>query len=96
MLKTIPLAFGLILTFILIFSATNLTIKATTLSYPCLLLCLTSQGIIFCYGVMYGYLCIGLIAFLVLLGILYTMFIKQIYIKETQIIKELKEKDIIA
>ena len=95
MLKTIPLAIGLILTFILIFSATNITIQAAKLSYPCLCLCLTSQGIILCYGLMYGHLCIGLIAFLFLLGILYTMYIKQIYIREIKIIKELKEKDII-
>ena len=95
MLKSIPIIIIIVLSFILIFSATSLTIKAATLSYPCLLLLLTSQICLLIYGLMHKQLYIGLVAFLILLVIVYTMYIKQLYIKEAQIIKELKEKDIL-
>ena len=95
MLKTIPIVIIIVLSFILIFSATSLTIKASTLSYPCLLLLLTSQICLLIYGLLHKQLYIGLVAFLILLVIVYTMYIKQLYIKEAQIIKELKEKDIL-
>jgi hypothetical protein len=36
-----------------------------------------------------------LIPALVVLGLFYTLYIKQIYIREAEIIKDLKEKDII-
>ena len=95
MLKIIPIVIIIVLSFILIFSATSLTIKASSLSYPCLLLLLTSQICLLIYGLMHKQLYIGLVAFLILLVIVYTMYIKQLYIKEAQIIKELKEKDIL-
>ena len=95
MLKIIPIVIIIVLSFILIFSATSLTIKAATLSYPCLLLLLTSQILVLIYCLLHKQIYVGLSAFLVLLVILYTIYIKQIYIKENEIIKELKEKDIL-
>jgi Ca2+/Na+ antiporter len=96
MLKTIPIAIIIVLTFILIFSATDLTIKAATkLSYACLFLLLTSQAMLVYYGHMNKQIYIKLVAALLLLGLLYTLYIKRIYSQEEEIIKDLKEKDIV-
>jgi len=97
MLKTIPIIIIIVLTFILIFSATKLTINAATnLSTSCLLLLLTSQVIILCYGLMHKKLYINVISALIMIGLLYTLYIKQLYIKEAEIINVLKEKDILV
>jgi hypothetical protein len=96
MLKIIPITIIIVLTFILIFSATNITIQAATnLSNYCLLLLLISQLIIFCYGLMHKQIYTMLIPALIMLGLLYTLYIKQIYTREAEIIRDLKEKDII-
>ena len=96
MLKIIPITIIIVLTFILIFSATNITIQAATnLSNYCLLLLLISQLIIFCYGLMHKQIYMMLIPALIMLGLLYTLYIKQIYTREAEIIRDLKEKDII-
>ena len=97
MLKSVPIIIIIVLTFILIFSATKLTINAATnLSTSCLLLLLTSQVIILCYGLMHKQLYINVISALIMIGLLYTLYIKQLYIKEAEIIQELKEKDILV
>ena len=96
MLKIIPIVIIIVLTFILIFSATCLTIwAATKLSIYCLWLLLISQLIICYYGLIHKQIYIALIPALVVLGLLYTLYIKQIYIREAEIIQDLKEKDII-
>jgi hypothetical protein len=96
MLKLIPVIIIIVLTFILIFSASNLTIwAATKLSIYCLLLLLISQLIVFYYGLIHKQIYMTLIPALVVLGLFYTLYIKQIYIREAEIIKDLKEKDII-
>ena len=93
MLKIIPII--IVLIFILIFSASNLTIKGAQLSYSYLLLLLISQLCIFCYGLIHKQIYTMLIPALILLGLLYTLYIKQIYIKEAKIIQDLKERDIL-
>jgi hypothetical protein len=96
MLKLIPITIIIVLTFILIFSATNLTIQAATnLSIYCLLLLLISQLIICYYGLIHKQIYTMLIPALIALGLLYTLYIKQIYIREAEIIRDLKDKDII-
>ena len=95
MLKIIPVVIIIVLTFILIFSATNLTIRGAQLSYSYLLLLLISQLCIFCYGLMHKQIYTMLIPALILLGLFYTLYIKQIYIREAEIIQDLKDKDII-
>ena len=96
MLKIIPIIIIIVLIFILIFSASNLTIwAATDLSIYCLSLLLISQLCILCYGLMHKQIYTMLIPALVALGLLYTLYIKQIYIREAEIIRDLKEKDII-
>jgi hypothetical protein len=96
MLKIIPITIIIVLTFILIFSATSLTIQAATnLSNYCLLLLLISQLIIFYYGLMHKQIYMMLIPALIMVGLLYTLYIKQIYTREAEIIQDLKDKDII-
>jgi type III secretory pathway component EscU len=96
MLKLIPITIIIVLTFILIFSATNLTIwAATNLPGSCLLLLLISQLCILCYGLVHKQIYTMLIPGLITLGLLYTLYIKQIYIREAEIIQDLKDKDII-
>ena len=96
MLKLIPITIIIVLTFILIFSATNLTIQAATnLSIYCLLLLLISQLIICYYGLIHKQIYTMLIPGFIALGLLYTLYIKQIYIREAEIIRDLKDKDII-
>ncbi len=97
MLKIIPITIIIIvLTFILMFSASNLTIQGARLSYLKLLVLLISQLCIFCYGLIHKQIYTMLIPGLILLGLLYTLYIKQIYIREAEIIQDLKEKDIIS
>ena len=95
MLKIIPITIIIVLTFILIFSATNLTIRGAQLSYSYLLLLLISQLIICYYGLIHKQIYTMLIPGLITLCLLYTLYIKQIYIREAEIIQNLKEKDII-
>ncbi len=96
MLKLIPIVVIIVLTFILIFSATSLTIwAATNLSMYCLLLILISQLIICYYGLMHKQIYTMLIPGLITLGLLYTLYIKRIYDEEMEIIRDLKDKDII-
>jgi hypothetical protein len=78
------------------FSASNLTIQGARLSYLKLLVLLISQLCIFCYGLIHKQIYTMLIPGLILLGLLYTLYIKQIYIREAEIIQDLKEKDIIS
>ena len=96
MLKIIPITLIIVLTFILMFSASNLTIQGARLSYLKLLILLISQLCIFCYGLIHKQIYTMLISGLILLGLLYTLYIKQIYIREAEIIQDLKEKDIIS
>lgn len=96
MLKIIPITIIIVLTFILMFSASNLTIQGARLSYLKLLVLLISQLCIFCYGLIHKQIYTMLIPGLILLGLLYTLYIKQIYIREAEIIQDLKEKDIIS
>ena len=96
MLKIIPITIIIVLTFILIFSATNITIQAATnLSNYCLLSLLISQLCLLCYGLIHKQIYMMIIPGLVALGLLYTLYIKQIYIREAEIIQDLKDKDII-
>lgn len=96
MLRSVPIIIIIVLTFILIFSGTKLTINAATnLSISSLLVLLTSQVIILYYGLMHKKLYINIIAALSMLGLFYTLYIKQLYIEEAKIIDELKKKDII-
>jgi hypothetical protein len=96
-IKSVPIIIIIVLTFILIFSATKLTINAATnLSASCLLLLLTSQVIILCYGLMHKHLYVNVISASIMIGLLYTLYIKQLYIKEAEIINVLKEKDILV
>ena len=44
---------------------------------------------------MHKQLYINVIAALIMLGLIYTLYIKQIYMEEAEIINELKRKDII-
>lgn len=78
------------------FSASNLTIQGARLSYLKLLILLISQLCIFYYGLIHKQIYTMLIPGLILLGLLYTLYIKQIYIREAEIIQDLKEKDIIS
>jgi|LakMenEpi03Aug12_release.lakeMendotaPanAssembly.Ray.scaffolds.fasta_scaffold62308_7 type III secretory pathway component EscU len=96
MLRSVPIIIIIVLTFILIFSGTKLTINAATdLSTTSLLILLISQVIILYYGLMHKQLYINVIAALIMLGVIYTLYIKQIYMEEAEIINELKRKDII-
>ena len=96
MLRSIPIITIIVLTFILIFSGTKLTINAATnLSITGLFVLLTSQIVILYYGLMHKQIYINVISALIMLGILYTLYIKCIYSQEAEIIKDLKEKDIV-
>ena len=96
MLRSVPIIIIIVLTFILIFSGTKLTINAATnLSITSLFIFLTIQVIILYYGLIHKQLYINIIAALIMLGVIYTLYIKQIYMEEAEIINELKRKDII-
>jgi Ca2+/Na+ antiporter len=96
MIKFTPIIIIIIvLILILIFCQTNLTIQASNLSYYSLLLLLAIQLCVFCYGLIHKQIYMLVIPGLMLLGLVYTLYIKQIYVKESEIIQELKEKDII-
>jgi hypothetical protein len=96
MLRSVPIIIIIVLTFILIFSGTKLTINASTnLSITSLFIFLTIQVIILYYGLIHKQLYINVISSLIMLGLIYTLYIKQIYIEEAEIINELKRKDII-
>jgi Ca2+/Na+ antiporter len=96
MIKTIPIPIIIIvLILILIFCQTNLTIQTTNLSYYSLLLLLAIQLCLCYYGLIHQQIYMLVIPGMILLGLLYTLYIKQIYVKESEIIQELKEKDII-
>jgi len=88
------------LSFIIVFSETQLTIiMATKLSNILLVVILTINQICLYYLLNHNYnqykIYVILLSILISFMLVYTLYIKRIYDKENQIINKLKEKDII-
>jgi hypothetical protein len=101
-IKTVPQLIIIFSIFLILFGYTNITIKTAELSFTLLVVMLTMNQIgsyfIFNYqnrqyqgAQIYTIVISGLITIL----LLYVLYIKRIYTEEFEIIKDLKEKDII-
>jgi amino acid permease len=95
----------ILLTFILIFSGTKLTIKvASELCYSWILLFLIISQLVFLYGILdknnlnknnHKQIYILEISGLISIALVYILYIKRIYDIEKRIVEDLKEKNII-
>jgi len=101
-IKTVPYLIIIVLTFIIAFSCTRITINmANNLSYLLLVSILTMNQIILFFSFSFSFssnqskLYIILVSILITFALLYVIYIKRIYDEEMQIIQQLKDKDII-